>query len=83
MQHAGEHRAGGEAEHRGKRRGQRLREALRNGTDHRADAGTDEREERAAARDVRRVELDEAPDGDARQERDGGREPAYLSGRNR
>jgi hypothetical protein len=51
--------------------------------DHRSDPGADEREERTPARDVRGVEVDEAPDGDARQERDGGREPAYLSGRNR
>ena len=31
----------------------------------------------------RRVERDAAADGDARQERDGGREPAQLSGRHR
>jgi len=83
MQHAGEHGAGGETEHRGEQRGQRLREALRDAADHRSDAGADEREERTTARDIRSVELDEAPDRDARQERDGGREPAYLSGRNR
>jgi hypothetical protein len=56
---------------------------LSDAADHRSDSGADKREERAASRNVRRVELDEAPDRDARQERDGGREPSYLSGRNR
>jgi hypothetical protein len=56
---------------------------LRDAAYYRSDTGADEREERAASRDVRGVEVDEATDRDARQERDGGREPAYLSGRNR
>jgi hypothetical protein len=56
---------------------------LRDAADHRSDSGADEREERTASGDIRSVEIDEAPNRDARQERDGGREPAYLSGRNR
>ena len=83
VQHAGEHGAGCEAEHRGEWCGQRLREPLRDAADHRPDPGADERKERAAPGDVRPVELDEAPDRDARQERDCGREPACLSGPNR
>jgi hypothetical protein len=56
---------------------------LRYAADHRPDPGTHEREERTAPRDIRRVEVDEATDRDARQERDRGGEPAYFSGRNR
>jgi hypothetical protein len=34
--------------------------------DHRSDPGADEREERTASGDIRGVEIDEAPDRDAR-----------------